>query len=186
MLIQYHPATPLKSKALLSPLKPIYKSARKESTMIKNTEDKRTYLDYPFVGVGVVVWKAEKFLLIQRGKPPRLGQWSIPGGRQELGETIKEAAIRETKEETGLSVQITDFLGVIDSIQKDKDGQVEYHATLVDFSAKWISGVASASSDAMNVAWHELDDIEGLDLWTETSRIIRTSAKLRFERKVKL
>nr|HIL74086.1 NUDIX domain-containing protein [Rhodospirillales bacterium] len=75
--------------------------------MIKNTKDRRTYLDYPFVGVGVVVWKAEKFLLIQRGKPPRLGQWSIPGGRQELGETIKEAAIRETEEETGLSVQIT-------------------------------------------------------------------------------
>ena len=71
-------------------------------------------------------------------------------------------------------------------IQKDKDGQVEFHATLIDFSAKWISGVASASSDAMNVAWHELNDIEGLDLWSETSRIIRTSAKLRFEHKAKL
>ena len=186
LLIQYHPATPLKSKALLPSLKPKYKSVRKGSTMIKNIEDKRTYLDYPFVGVGVVVWKAEKFLLIQRGKPPRLGQWSIPGGRQELGETIKEAAIRETKEETGLSVQITDFLGIIDSIQKDEDGKVEFHATLVDFSAEWISGIASANSDAMNVAWHELNDIEGLDLWSETSRIIRTSAKLRFEHKAKL
>ena len=72
--------------------------------MINKTEDKRSYLDYPFVGVGVVVWKEEEFLLIQRGKPPRRGQWSIPGGRQELGETVKEAAIRETKEEAGAAV----------------------------------------------------------------------------------
>jgi len=70
---------------------------------LSENDNPRSYLDYPFVGVGVVVWKADKFLLIQRGKQPRLGQWSIPGGRQELGETVQETAIREVLEETGLT-----------------------------------------------------------------------------------
>lgn len=145
-------------------------------------KDKRTYLEYPFIGVGVVVWKAEKFLLIRRSKPPRIGQWSIPGGRQELGETVKEAALREIKEETSLSIKITDFLGVIDSIQKDKEGHIKFHATLVDYSAEWISGNALAGSDAMDVAWHEIDDLQTLNLWDETTRIIKKSAKLRHTR----
>jgi 8-oxo-dGTP diphosphatase len=129
----------------------------------------------------VVIWKADKFLLIQRGTPPRLGQWSIPGGRQELGETVKEAALREIKEETGLSVRITDFLGVVDSIQKDQKGQIEFHATLVDFSAEWISGHANASSDVIDCAWHRVEDLEVLKLWEETTRIIKKSAKLRLK-----
>jgi ADP-ribose pyrophosphatase YjhB (NUDIX family) len=151
--------------------------------MMQHKNDKRVYLDYPFVGVGIVVWKADKFLLIQRGKPPRMGQWSIPGGRQELGETVEQAAIREIKEETNLSVQITDFLGVIDSIQKDKDGYIKFHATLVDFSAEWIKGKAAAGSDAMAVRWYLLEELDSLDLWSETTRIIRKSAKLREVRK---
>ena len=129
----------------------------------------------------MVIWKADKFLLIQRGTPPRLGQWSIPGGRQELGETVKEAVLRETKEETGLSVRITDFLGVIDSIQKDQNGQIEFHATLIDFSAEWISGHATASSDVIDCAWHRLDDLKALKLWEQTTRIIQKSAKLRLK-----
>jgi 8-oxo-dGTP diphosphatase len=129
----------------------------------------------------VVIWKADKFLLIQRGTPPRLGQWSIPGGRQELGETVKEAALREIKEETGLSVRITDFLGVVDSIQKDQKGQIEFHATLVDFSAEWISGHPNASSDVIDCAWHRVEDLEVLKLWEETTRIIKKSAKLRLK-----
>jgi len=144
--------------------------------------DERNYLDYPFVGVGIVVWKGDKFLLIQRGKPPRLGQWSIPGGRQELGETLKETAIRETLEETGLTVEVTDFLDVVDSIQKDENGVIKFHATLVDYAAEWISGEAVASSDAMNVAWHSLEELEEMGLWSETNRIIRKSADLRAPR----
>jgi 8-oxo-dGTP diphosphatase len=141
--------------------------------------DQRTYLDYPFIGVGVVVWKDDKFLLIQRGKPPRMGEWSIPGGRQELGETVKETAIREALEETGLVVKITDFLDVVNSIQKDKKGEIAFHATLIDYTAEWISGDACASSDALDTRWHKLEELENLGLWSETIRIIRISAKLR-------
>ena len=129
----------------------------------------------------MVIWKADKFLLIQRGTPPRLGQWSIPGGRQELGETVKEAVLRETKEETGLSVRITDFLGVIDSIQKDQNGQIKFHATLIDYSADWISGYATAGSDVMDCAWHGLNDLKALKLWDETTKIIQKSAEFRLK-----
>ena len=148
-------------------------------------KDKRTYLDYPFVGIGVVIWKDDKFLLIQRGKPPRMGQWSIPGGRQELGETVKETALRETLEETGLTVELTDFLDVVDSIQKDEEGNIAFHATLVDYAAEWLSGEASANSDAIDVAWHNLEDLKELGLWSETTRIIQKSARLRAKRQGK-
>jgi 8-oxo-dGTP diphosphatase len=148
-------------------------------------KDKRTYLDYPFVGIGVVIWKDDKFLLIQRGKPPRMGQWSIPGGRQELGETVKETALRETLEETGLTVELTDFLDVVDSIQKDEKGNIAFHATLVDYAAEWLSGEASANSDAIDVAWHNLEDLKELGLWSETTRIIQKSARLRAKRQGK-
>jgi 8-oxo-dGTP diphosphatase len=148
-------------------------------------KDKRTYLDYPFVGIGVVIWKDNKFLLIQRGKPPRMGQWSIPGGRQELGETVKETALRETLEETGLTVELTDFLDVVDSIQKDEKGNIAFHATLVDYAAEWLSGEASANSDAIDVAWHNLEDLKELGLWSETTRIIQKSARLRAKRQEK-
>lgn len=148
-------------------------------------KDKRTYLDYPFVGIGVVIWKDDKFLLIQRGRPPRMGQWSIPGGRQELGETVKETALRETLEETGLTVELTDFLDVVDSIQKDEKGNIAFHATLVDYAAEWLSGEASANSDAIDVAWHNLEDLKELGLWSETTRIIQKSARLRAKRQGK-
>jgi 8-oxo-dGTP diphosphatase len=148
-------------------------------------KDKRTYLDYPFVGIGVVIWKDDKFLLIQRGKPPRMGQWSIPGGRQELGETVKETVLRETLEETGLTVELTDFLDVVDSIQKDEKGNIAFHATLVDYAAEWLSGEASANSDAIDVAWHNLEDLKELGLWSETTRIIQKSARLRAKRQGK-
>jgi len=146
---------------------------------MKDKVNKLTCLDLPFIGVGAVIWKNEKFLLIKRGKHPRLGEWSIPGGKQELGETIKEAALREILEETGLKVKITDFLEVIDSIQKNHEGEITYHATLIDFSAEWASGIARADSDAIGIAWHQLEELDDLDLWSETKRIIRKSAKLR-------
>ena len=140
--------------------------------------DRRYYLDYPFVGVGVVVWKNDEFLLIRRGKEPMKGAWSIPGGRQNLGETIKEAAIREIREETGLDIDIIGLIDVIDSIRKDDKGVVAWHATLVDYAARHISGEAVAGDDALSVGWFTLKDLQELGLWSETARIIRKSAQI--------
>lgn len=138
--------------------------------------DDRTYPDRPFVGVGVVVWRGAEVLLIQRGKPPRQGQWSIPGGIQHLGETVFEAGRREVREETGLEIEIVDLLAVVDSIQHDAERRVRYHYTLVDLFAEWREGEARAQDDAADVAWVALGDLGRYELWDETVRIIHLAA----------
>jgi 8-oxo-dGTP diphosphatase len=139
----------------------------------------REYPDRPFVGVGVVVWRGDELLLIQRGKAPRYGSWSLPGGRQKLGETVREAALREIKEETNLDVDITNLIDVVDSLTHDDDGKVRFHYTLVDFTAEWRDGTAVAGSDAAGVSWVRADDLDRYELWTETIRIIEMSAAQR-------
>lgn len=139
----------------------------------------REYPDRPFVGVGVVVWRGDELLLIQRGKAPRYGSWSLPGGRQKLGETVREAALREIKEETNLDVDITSLIDVVDSLTHDDDGKVRFHYTLVDFTAEWRDGTAVAGSDAAGVRWVRADDLDRYELWTETIRIIEMSAAQR-------
>lgn len=139
----------------------------------------REYPDRPFVGVGVVVWRGDEVLLIQRGKAPRYGSWSLPGGRQKLGETVRETALREIKEETNLDVDITSLIDVVDSLTHDDDGKVRFHYTLVDFTAEWRDGTAVAGSDAAGVRWVRADDLDRYELWTETIRIIEMSAAQR-------
>ncbi len=131
------------------------------------------YPNRPLIGVGVVVFKGDRMLLVRRGKPPRVGQWSLPGGRQRLGETVRATAAREVAEEAGLTVEVTALLDVIDSMTRDTDGALAYHYTLVDFLAEWQSGEAKAGGDAAEVVWADPDDLAPYDLWDETLRIIR-------------
>ena len=139
----------------------------------------REYPDRPFVGVGVVIWRDDKLLLIQRGKAPRYGSWSLPGGRQKLGETVRETALREVAEETGLAIEIIHLIDVVDAVTHDDDGRVRYHYTLVDFGAEWRDGEAVAASDAAGVRWVDPNDLDEFALWDETVRIIRLSAARR-------
>lgn len=132
----------------------------------------RFYPSQPIVGVGIVICRGTQVLLIRRGKAPRKGQWSLPGGAQELGETVFEAAWREAKEETGLDIKVLGLLDVVDSIQNDDDGRVKQHYTLVDVFASAPSGDAIAGDDAEEVAWIDIGEIKSLKLWSETERII--------------
>ena len=132
----------------------------------------RQYPDRPIVGVGIVIFKASQVLLIRRGKPPGEGGWSLPGGAQELGETVYEAARREVREETGLEVEIIDTVAVVDSITRDGKDAVEYHYTLVDVLAEWREGEARPGGDAAEFFWADPDGLEPYDLWSETVRII--------------
>jgi len=141
--------------------------------------DSRQYPDRPIVGVGVVVWREDKFLLVQRGKEPNRGQWSIPGGAQKLGETVFAAAGREVLEETGLEVKVCSLIDVVDGIMTDDEGRVKYHYTLVDVVAESLEGEPVAADDAAAVGWFTLDDLPNLGLWTETERILRESARMR-------
>lgn len=130
------------------------------------------YPNRPLIGVGVVVFKGDRVLLIRRGKPPREGQWSLPGGRQRLGETVAEAARREVAEEAGIEIAVGGLVDVVDSITRDEAGAVQYHYTLVDVVAEWRSGEARPGHDAAAVAWADPADLAPYDLWDETLRVI--------------
>ncbi len=130
------------------------------------------YPNRPLIGVGVIVFKDDRVLLIRRGKPPRAGQWSLPGGRQRLGETVRATAAREVREETGCEVEVTALLDVLDSLTRDAGGEIQYHYTLVDFLAEWRGGEAQAAGDAAEVVWADPDALEPYELWSETLRLI--------------
>ncbi len=131
------------------------------------------YPNRPLVGVGVVAVKDGRVLLIRRGKPPRAGAWSLPGGRQRLGETVRETARRELREETGVEAEVTALLDVVDSITRDDDGAIAYQDTLVDFLAEWRDGEARAGGDAVEAVWADPGDLGPYELWDETLRLIR-------------
>ena len=140
-------------------------------------DNPRDYPARPWIGVGVVVWRKDDVLLIQRGKEPRAGTWSIPGGMQELGETVREAGIREVFEETGVAVAIDGMIDVIDVVIPDSDGKVRTHYTLVDFCGHWLHGDIRPGDDAADARWVNINDIGEFGLWSETDRIIRKSRK---------
>jgi len=94
---------------------------------------KREFPEIPLVGVGAIIIEASRVLLVKRAHPPLQAQWSIPGGVLEIGEMIREAAVREAREETGLVVEPEDLLGVYDRILRDIDERVQYHYVLIDF-----------------------------------------------------
>ncbi len=132
----------------------------------------REYPARPVIGVGTVVWHGERVLLVQRARPPRQGQWSLPGGAQHLGELVADAARREVQEETGLEVEVGPVIATVDLIERDPEGRVRYHYTLIDFAAEARSAELWPGDDAADARWFDLDQIEDLGLWSETLRII--------------
>ncbi len=138
----------------------------------------REYPQRPIVGLGAVVISPQGVLLIKRGKPPRMGAWSLPGGAQDLGETVNEGIIREVKEETGLNVKVLKIIDVVDSISRDLDGRAKYHYTLVDACTVVIGGFLQAGSDAIDARWFSMTEIEDLNLWSETNRIIKEAKRI--------
>jgi 8-oxo-dGTP diphosphatase len=132
----------------------------------------------PVVGVGALIWRGpEQLLLVRRGQTPRNEEWSIPGGRVEAGETLKEAVVREVREETSLTIAVGDLIDVVDLIERDANHGVAAHYVLVDFSARWQAGEACAASDVTECSWFAPADALARVAWEETRRIIRASAR---------
>ena len=113
----------------------------------------REYPDRPIVGVGAVIVDQGRVLLVKRGSPPLLGEWSLPGGVVELGETLRAAAEREALEETGLIVKAGEVLEVLDRIIPGKDSAPQYHYVLIDFLCVVKGGNLHAGGDAADVCW---------------------------------
>jgi ADP-ribose pyrophosphatase YjhB (NUDIX family) len=142
----------------------------------------REYPDRPFVGIGLVVLRRTpsggEVLLVRRGKAPSFGRWSLPGGAQEIGETAEQAARRELKEETGLSVGALHLITNVDSIQRDAAGRVRFHYTILDFAAVWESGEPVAASDVSETVWAPLDGLAPYEMWSEAHRVIAMARPL--------
>jgi ADP-ribose pyrophosphatase YjhB (NUDIX family) len=134
---------------------------------------KREYPESPLVGVGAVIVKESRVLLIQRGTPPLLGEWSLPGGVLECGETLREAVAREAREETGLAVEPGEMLGVYERVIRDDEGRVRYHYVLIDFLCRAAGGDLKAGSDAADVRWFTRDELPALNLAYDANDVVR-------------
>ena len=125
---------------------------------------KRLYPNGPIVGVGAVIIRRGKILLEKRGNDPGRGKWSVPGGIVELGENPEQAVIREVQEETGLVVDAPELIDVVSSVTLDESGNVKYHFVIVNYIVKLEGGTARAASDAAELEWVRLEEVEQRDL----------------------
>ena len=124
------------------------------------------------MGVGAVIIADERVALVKRGHAPLQGKWSIPGGVLEVGETLRKAAIREAEEETGLTVDPGDLLGVFERVLPDEQGRMKYHYVLIDFLCRPVAGELSAGDDAEEVRWFRREELPPLQLARETEEVI--------------
>jgi len=120
----------------------------------------------PIVGVGAVILQEGKLILVKRRAEPGKGRWSIPGGTVHLGEKVRDATIREAREESGLEVEIVDErpLDAFDSIITDDRGRTQYHFTLLEFLARPKGGTLKAAEDASEARWVPLEEVKKYDL----------------------
>jgi ADP-ribose pyrophosphatase YjhB (NUDIX family) len=135
--------------------------------------NKREYPDRPIVGVGAVIIDQGRVLLVKRGSPPLQGEWSLPGGVVELGETLRAAAEREAREETGLIVKAGEVLEVLDRIVPGRDGAPQYHYVLIDFLCIVKGGTLHAGSDADDVSWAGESEFAKFKLETPAIAVIK-------------
>lgn len=124
----------------------------------------REYPTRPIVGVGALILQGGRLLLVKRGSQPGLGKWSIPGGLVELGENVRDAMVRETREEVGLEVEAVRLIDVFDSITRDEKEDVQYHFVVVNFFVRVVGGSLQTASDILEAAWVPIDEVEECDL----------------------
>jgi 8-oxo-dGTP diphosphatase len=134
---------------------------------------KRDYPERPIVGVGAVIVRGDRALLVRRATEPLKGEWSVPGGALELGEKLRDGAARETLEETGLRVEVGEVLDVFDSIFTDGDGRTQYHYVLIDFLCTSLAGEALPGSDVSEVLWITEADLAGMNLRDSIAQVVR-------------
>jgi ADP-ribose pyrophosphatase YjhB (NUDIX family) len=140
----------------------------------------REFPELPLVGIGSIIIENDRVLLVKRAHPPIQGQWSIPGGVLEVGELVREAAIREAREEAGLVIEPGELLGVYDRILHNAEKRVQYHYVLIDFLCRVVGGELRAASDAAEVRWFTREELGALMLAEDTQDAIQKGfAKLR-------
>ena len=138
----------------------------------------REYPERPLVGVGGLVVRDGRVLLVKRAREPLKDKWSLPGGLVELGETLESAVVREIREETGLEVNVEELVDVVDRILRDENGRAQYHYVLADYLCTAPAGEPRAASDVAATAWATVEDLPGYGIAGDTARVIRQGLAL--------
>jgi len=141
----------------------------------------KPYPDRPVIGVGAVVLDGDRVLLVKRGHAPLKGQWSLPGGGVEVGETLEQAVAREVLEETGVVIEVGPMVDVLDRISRDIDGRVDHHFVLIDFAARASGGLLRSASDADDAAWVPLSELATYEVAAVTVSVIQKAAGRGFD-----
>jgi 8-oxo-dGTP diphosphatase len=141
----------------------------------------REYPSAPVAAVGGVVLDGDRVLLVKRALPPRQGEWSLPGGQLELGESLVDAVRREVREETGLEVTVGPLVEVFDRVHRDADGRIRYHFVIADFLCAPAGGALCAGDDAADARWVPHGDVAGLGVNAVARAVIARAFRLRRE-----
>ena len=128
------------------------------------TRAEREYPRRPIASVAACVFKDDRILLVQRGTPPSKGQWSVPGGAIELGESFEDTAKRELDEECGVEIEVDDIFDVEDFIIRDEDDNIQYHYVVTYVTANYISGNIRPGPEEMDVCWATKEELMSLDM----------------------
>ncbi|OFW19528.1 MAG: NUDIX hydrolase [Acidobacteria bacterium RIFCSPLOWO2_02_FULL_65_29] len=132
----------------------------------------------PVIGVGAVILDGDRVLLVKRGHAPLKGEWSLPGGAVELGETLEDALAREVREETGLEVTIGAVLEVFDRIDRTSDGRIAYHFVIVDFACAPAGGLLAHASDAEDARWVSVGELGAYQVTEKATAVIQKAFEL--------
>ena len=138
-----------------------------------NEQQGNSYPAKPVIGVGAIVQKNGKILLVKRGVEPSLGLWAIPGGTLKLGESMRQCAERELLEETGITAKAEECVYVFDFVERDAQGKIKYHFVVVDFAAKYTSGEPQGADDALEARWFSSEELTKLAVAKNTLAALR-------------